>query len=101
VKLIRIYLPLRDNSGQLLDPALLKNVERELSDRFGGVTAHLEAPASGLWVDDGTMHADEVVVFEVMVEGADRAWWSAYRSDLERRFVQKSVLMVMQDVERL
>ena len=47
--LMRFYLPLRDNAGEAFPPRMFREVEDELSRRFGGVTAHLEAPASGLW----------------------------------------------------
>ena len=36
---------------------------------------------------------DELVLYEVMVESLDRAWWSGYRSELERRFRQERVVV--------
>ena len=76
-------------------------METLLSERFGGVTAHMEAPASGLWHEGGTTHADEIVIFEVILKSADRAWWSAYRQQLEVQFRQKSVMVFLQDIEVL
>ena len=101
MNLIRLYLPLRDNSGNALDPALFKAVEQELSGRFGGVTAHMEAPASGLWRDGNVTHEDDIVIFEVMVDSVDTGWWSGYRRQLEDQFRQKKVLVLSQTVEIL
>ena len=97
--LARFYLPLRDNQGDAFPASMFRVVETELSRRFGGVTAHLESPASGLWRENGTMHADEVVIFEVILPEADRAWWSAYRERLEHDFRQKRILLMIQPVE--
>lgn len=97
--LSRFYLPLRDNAGTPFSPNMFRAVERELSARFGGVTAHLQSPASGLWRDGGEVHADDVVIFEVLVSDWDRDWWAAYRDRLAHDFRQKSILILLQQVE--
>lgn len=97
--MVRFYLPLRDNAGEAFPSSMFSAVEAELSARFGGVTAHLESPASGLWREEGKMHVDEVVIFEVILQAADRGWWSAYRTRLERDFRQKRILLMLQPVE--
>lgn len=78
---------------------MFRAVEAELSRRFGGVTAHLQSPASGLWRDGGEIHSDDVVIFEVLVRDDDQGWWTAYRSRLAASFRQKSVLIMLQPVE--
>ena len=97
--LARFYLPLQDNDGTAFPAAMFKDIETELSQRFGGVTAHLEAPASGRWRDGGETHSDEVVIFEVLSSTIDRDWWQRYRERLERDFRQKRILIVLQQVE--
>ena len=97
----RFYLPLQDNLGEAFPSTMYVAVESELSARFGGVTAHLESPASGLWRENGTTHADEVVIFEVLLDDVDRDWWTAYRARLQRDFRQKQILLMLQPVEVL
>ncbi|CAN5721664.1 hypothetical protein BH24ACI4_BH24ACI4_01790 [soil metagenome] len=64
------------------------------SSGFGGLTAHLRAPARGLWkADDGSVARDDVAILEVMGEGLDRAWWAEYRRTLERRFRQEVMVV--------
>lgn len=99
MRLVRFYLPLHDNSGEPFPSFMFRAVEAELSARFGGVTAHLQSPASGLWRDGSEVHADEVAVFEVLSRKEDRDWWTAYRQRLAREFRQKSILMMLQPVE--
>lgn len=101
MNVVKLYLPLRDNEGVPFNAKMFKDVEAHLSGRFGGVTAHMEAPASGLWHEGGTTHADEIVIFEVILKSADRAWWTAYRKELEAQFRQKSVMVFLQDIEVL
>jgi hypothetical protein len=92
--LIEILLPLRDNEGNRFPRASLDRVRRELTERFGGVTAHLRAPAAGVWKDDhGDVERDDVVIVEVVADELDRAWWSGYRRELESRFRQDEILI--------
>jgi hypothetical protein len=101
MNVVKLYLPLRDNSGNAFDARMFKDIEQELSQRFGGVTAHMQAPANGLWREGDTTHADEIVIFEVILKTADRTWWTQYRERLEVQFRQKSVMVFLQEIEVL
>jgi hypothetical protein len=98
MQLIQILLPLYDNSGNPFGEELFGKVRRELTERFGGLTAFTRAPAQGLWKDEGETKHDEIVVFEVMVEALDAAWWRDYRKGLEREFRQDTIVIRAQPV---
>ncbi|HEU4882617.1 MAG TPA: hypothetical protein VFT45_10240 [Longimicrobium sp.] len=99
---IEILLPLRDNEGKPFPRASLDRVRHELTERFGGVTAHLRAPAAGAWKDDeGDVERDDVVIVEVMADQLDRAWWAGYRRELESRFRQDEILIRATASEKL
>lgn len=92
--LVQILLPLYDNEGQAFEPSDYVQLRSELADRFGGVTAYTRAPARGLWKDDsGETTRDDIVIFEVMTEELDRAWWTGFRKEMERRFRQEHVIV--------
>jgi hypothetical protein len=101
--LVQILLPLYDNDGDKLPKLEFRRVSSELAHRFGGLTAHTQAPAEGIWTE--SEHAnpthDEIVIFEVMAETLDRDWWADYRRQLERRFRQKEVVIRAQAIEQL
>jgi len=99
--LIQILLPLFDNDGNHFDASLYADVRRELSGRFGGLTAFSRAPAEGLWQDDGQTKHDDIIVMEVMAEGVDTEWWRAYRKSLEARFRQDVIVIRAQMVSLL
>ena len=100
--LIQLLLPLYDNDRQALPEALFRRVSDELVERFGGLTSYARAPASGLWLEGGEhLVRDDTVVYEVMSEVLERDWWAAYRSELERRFAQQSLLVRAHAVTRL
>lgn len=92
--LVQILLPMYDNDGAALPKSLFAQVRAELLQQEGGLTAYTRAPASGLWQEDTgkTVH-DDVVIYEVMTQTLDRAWWQAYRASLEQRFRQESVIV--------
>ena len=98
MQLVQILLPLYDNAGKAFGEELFGKVRRELTERFGGLTAFTRAPAQGLWQDEGETKHDEIVVFEVMVEQLDAAWWREYRKTLEMEFRQDTVVIRAQPV---
>ena len=101
--LVQILLPLRDNEGRPFPRADFDHVTRELTDRFGGVTAYLRSPATGAWRadDEEEVAHDDVAIIEVMDDALDRPWWIGYRHDLERRFRQDEVVVRATAIERL
>ena len=98
---IQIFLPLYDNSGQKFDTSDYADVRTALTEKFGGLTAYSRAPAEGLWETQGTVTRDDIVIFEVMTKDLNRAWWAAYRRDLERKFRQQAIVIRAQQYEAL
>lgn len=100
--LVQLLLPLRDNDGAPFPREMLDGVRHHLTERFGGVTAYLRAPAAGAWKDDeGDVARDDVVSMEVMAEELDRDWWATYRRELEARFRQDEIVIRATPIERL
>jgi hypothetical protein len=101
VHLVQILLPLYDNAGAPLPRALYDRVREELAGRFGGLTAFTRAPGEGHWRDEGETKRDDIVVFEVMTETLDLAWWGAYRRELEQSFRQEAIVIRAQEIQVL
>jgi len=99
--LVQFLLPLRDNERRPFPRADFDRVRAELIERFGGVTAFLQSPAAGAWKEEGETAYDEVVLFEVMTEELERAWWKSYRAELERRFRQEAIVVRALGAEHL
>ena len=64
-----------------------------MTERFGGVTAYMRSPATGLWKKDrarstGTRSS----AVEVMVETLDQEYWRLYREELANAFGQQSIV---------
>ena len=100
--LVEFFLPVFDETGKHFGKDDFDRVRRELTERFGGVTAFMRSPAMGLWEDDtGEVRRDDLVSFEVMTEAIDRDWWRDYRKKLARRFRQQEIVMRASRFERL
>jgi len=101
--LIELLLPLYDNEGLQIDRAHHRQVATELMEHFGGLTAHTQAPAAGLWKPSPAENTtrDDIVIFEVMTQSVDAAWWASYRRLLEERFRQDQILIRAIHVEQL
>ena len=92
--LVQLLLPLLDNKKCRFARAEFDRVRNELTERFGGATAFLRSPASGVWKeDDGDITHDQIVILEAMTDTLDRDWWRDYRTELERRFRQGEVVV--------
>jgi hypothetical protein len=100
--LIQLLLPLHDNNKKKFPPEYFGKVRKDLTDRFGGVTAFLRSPAVGLWKEGkDEISRDEVVMFEVMSPQLDKAWWFDYRTELQEKFRQEEVLVWTSEVTKL
>lgn len=78
-----------------------RDVRILLSEKFGGVTLHANAPAEGLWKNGVVTEKDQIIIVEVMVDEIDRDWWRHYRKDLEVAFQQEAIVIRTTSIERL
>jgi hypothetical protein len=99
--LIEIFLPLADNSGRPFPKELLLLCQKEMADKFGGVTLFARAPAEGIDSHNGNKTRDNIVVMEIMVTTVNRRWWSTYRHKLEQRFTQDEILIRATAIDKL
>lgn len=103
--LVQLLLPLFDGTGAPVAKASFDEVRETLLARFDGLTAYSQAPAHGLWKDEGRSTdepvKDTIVVYEVMVDDLDTRWWSAYREQLAEMFGQKELVARAQAIRLL
>jgi hypothetical protein len=100
--LVQLLLPVYDRHGARFPQAHYDTLARELTERFGGLTAYVRAPAAGLWEEaPGETRRDDIVVYEVMVEDLEPEWWARYRRELEGRFAQDELVVRAQEFRRL
>ncbi len=98
--LVQILLPLYDNHGEPFPQRDYVQVRDELTERFGGITTFVRSPAEGLWRETPTMTVrDDIVIYEVMTEMLDRAWWRDFREKLAARFRQEMLIVRVSEVE--
>ncbi len=100
--LVQLLLPLQDQQGRAYPRDLYDDLARRLTERFGGVTAYSRSPATGLWeTPAGDTVRDQVVVYEVMAEDLEPAWWAELRVRLEARLAQEELVVRAQEIRRL
>jgi hypothetical protein len=99
--LIEILLPLTDNSGSPFKKEKYAEIREQLTQRFGGLTAFTRSPAQGTTTDGGKTVHDDIIVFEVMTETIETAWWRSYRHRLEQEFRQDEIVVCASSVTLL
>jgi hypothetical protein len=45
--MVELFLPLETPDGSPVPGGVIERIKQELTERFGGVTAHLQSPAEG------------------------------------------------------
>lgn len=95
--LVEILLPLT----KTLTREKLDTIRAELTDRFGGVTLHSNAPAEGSWNDEGDLERDRVIIAEIMTEMLSRTWWAEFRERLEKQLSENEIVVRATQIERL
>lgn len=100
--LVQILLPVLDEQGEQYGKRLYSDLARDLTNRFGGLTAYTQSPATG-YLEDGPGRSvrESVVIYEVTVEDLERTWWAALRERLEIEFAQGDVIVRAQDIQQL
>lgn len=91
--LMQIFLPVTDNQGNQFPQSLFNGVKDELAEKFGGVTAFTQSPAEGLWIKDHQTQKDRILIYEVMTETMEHAWWSHFRKRMETLLKQERILI--------
>ena len=100
--LVQLLLPTTDNEGRALSRELFARVRTELLERFGGITGYTRSPAKGIWLDESAESVDDdLVVYEVVVDQLDRAWWRKYLGALEANFRQERLHVRAMQMELL
>jgi hypothetical protein len=100
--LVQLLIPLHDNHKQAFPTAYFNKVREDLKNYFGGVTAFVRSPAVGLWKETAEdTNRDEVILFEVLTEQLDKAWWADYREQLQERFQQEEILVWASNITKL
>ncbi len=101
--LVQILLPVQDQAGQPFAPGLYSELARDLTGRFGGLTAYTQAPAEGIGEEGpgGRAVREPVVIYEVMVDALERTWWRALRERLQLQFHQAELVIRAHRFSRL
>lgn len=94
MQLIQLLLPLYTNQKELFPEEIFIGIQKELAEKFGGITTYTRAPATGLWkeTEDKTVK-DAIIIYEVMAEEIDKNWWQSYKTKLEELFKQDEILI--------
>jgi hypothetical protein len=99
MQLIEIFLPVYQDDNTRFASELYAQTRAELVEKFGGLTTHSRAPLKGLWqAPAGDTVRDDLIIYEIITEHLDEAWWQQYRRALQQRFAQTSLMIRAQEI---
>ncbi|MBI1928207.1 hypothetical protein HYR99_28675 [Candidatus Poribacteria bacterium] len=103
-KRYEVYLPLKYNDGRKIEARKLKQTEKELYERFKGITAvRQENYLRGLWQEEEQFFVDEVIILYVVDLAATTSqegeqWFEKSKAKWKRRFQQREIFILQQDI---
>lgn len=81
----------------------MRDLQRLLTQKFGGVTAYTQSPARGEWQAEAqaSVVRDDLIIVETMAAELEREWWKALKMKLEASLQQKELLVRVLPMEQL
>ena len=104
MKKFEIYLPLKYNDGEEIEPEKIKQVREELIAVFGALTVSaLSAPFQGTWQYGGVEFIDDIVKIEVITaeDLKTNRFFKKYKGHLRELFQQVDILITVQDIRTI
>lgn len=92
--LIELFLPLYDSQGNRFPEKIFADLKNELTEKFGGLTIHSKAPATGLWkpANDKPIK-DTIVIYEIMTDNIDEDDWQRWKKQLQNDLEQDEIMI--------
>ncbi len=104
IRNIEIYLPLDYNDGRAIPESIFISIQRELLNRFGGVTSvQRQFPLQGVWQSGTDVYHDRVVVFTVVDFRAETQlqclrYLERLKGRLQKKLDQLAILMTVAEL---
>lgn len=104
MKKYEIYIPLKYNDGQEIEPEKIKQIRQQLIAVFGAITvSSLSAPFQGTWRHGGVEFVDDIIRFEIITEHDLRSnlFFKSFKKQLKRTLRQFDILITIQHIETI
>src|SRR6201994_2080476 len=94
-----LYVPLWIEKGKRHPQGDLRCLKTRLVEKFGGLT-HFPQKTKGLWRVGQATFYDDIIILRVLTEQtqATRSFWRKLKKELQRKWKQKHVLIVVRKV---
>ena len=104
MKKYEIYLPLKYNNGEPIEPEKIKQIREELIAVFGALTVSaLSAPFQGTWKYGGVEFIDDIIKIEVIATNGVKTdrFFRQFKQRLKKLLQQIDILITTQDIRTI
>ena len=96
-----IYLPLKYNDGNDIEPEKLEEIQQQLIAVFGAMTiSSLFAPFQGTWRYGGVKFVDDIIRIEIITK-EEMDFFKNFKRQLKRKLRQIDILITMQYIHTI
>ena len=99
-----IYVPLKYNNGDPIEPEKIKQIREELIAVFGALTVSaLSAPFQGTWKYGGVQFMDDIIKIEVITAEDVKTdlFFRRFKQRLKQLLQQVDILITTQDIRTI
>ena len=96
-----IYLPLKYNDGNDIEPEKLEEIQQQLIAVFGAMTvSSLSAPFQGTWRYGGVEFVDDIVRIEI-ITNEELRFFKSFKRRLKKALRQHDILITLQYIHTI
>ena len=96
-------LPFKFNNGNQVPEDYFLEVQKTLSDKYGGVTYHPKPDLKGLWQSPAVnqLYTDDLMLYQVWTEdfNGGRQYFSEFKEYLKKKFEQEEIYIIEETIE--
>ena len=97
-----IYLPLKYNEGNEIEPEKLEEIQQQLLAAFGSMTvSSLSAPLQGTWRYGGVEFVDDILRIEIITKEDSNHFFKRFKRQLKRALRQLDILITVQYIHTI
>ncbi|RZJ19793.1 MAG: inorganic diphosphatase [Acinetobacter sp.] len=91
---LELMAPETDEEGNKFPEKYFRDLEKELTKQFGGLTVYQRTPVQGMWQDQSASTEQSMFIYELLLPKIDIAYWQNLKEKLEKNFAQKEILII-------
>jgi len=99
--LVRLFIPVKNQDGNPFKKECFLHLNKELQEKFGGLTIYSQRLAEGIWKDGQETIVDDLLVYEVVTGVINHDYWENLKTRLKKTFAQQDIMIQVSKIHKI